>query len=75
MIPSVFVILDKLPLTPNGKVDRLSLPVPEISKTESDTYVAPRLPVEEILADIWIKVLGIEKIGVHDNFLNSEEIR
>ena len=68
MIPSVFVILDKLPLTPNGKVDRLSLPVPEISKTESDTYVAPRLPVEEILADIWIKVLGIEKIGVHDNF-------
>lgn len=68
MIPSVFIVLDNLPLTPNGKVDRLSLPVPEISKTGSDTYVAPRLPVEEILADIWIKVLGIEKIGVHDNF-------
>lgn len=68
MIPSVFINLEALPLTPNGKVDRLSLPVPEISKSESDSYVAPRLPAENILAEIWSKVLGIEKVSVHDNF-------
>ncbi len=68
MIPPVFVFLEELPLTPNGKLDRLSLPVPEFSRTESESYIAPRLPVEEILAGIWEKVLGKEKIGVHDNF-------
>lgn len=68
MIPSVFVKLDQFPKLPNGKIDRKSLPVPEYSKADENTYVAPRLPAEEILAGIWKDVLSLEKVGVHDNF-------
>lgn len=69
MIPSAFVLLAELPLTPNGKVDRQALPAPELVRPEQDTlFVAPRTAVEATLADIWTRVLGIERIGVHDNF-------
>ncbi|MDQ3959313.1 MAG: amino acid adenylation domain-containing protein, partial [Pseudomonadota bacterium] len=68
MIPSAFVFLEELPLTPNGKVDRRALPAPEISAQLEDRYVAPRTPLEEILAGIWGEVLGVERIGIHDNF-------
>lgn len=68
MIPAVFVELEKLPLTPNGKVDKKSLPVPEFSKADDNTFVAPKLPAEEILAGIWSEVLGLDKVGVNDNF-------
>jgi amino acid adenylation domain-containing protein len=67
MIPSAFVFLDGLPLTPNGKVDRKALPVPEYA-AEAALYVAPRTPVEEVLAEIWSEVLGVERVGVHDSF-------
>jgi natural product biosynthesis luciferase-like monooxygenase protein/amino acid adenylation domain-containing protein len=67
MVPSAFVALDALPLTPNGKVDRKALPAPE-GRPEIDEYVAPRTPVEEVLAGIWCEVLRLDRVGVHDNF-------
>ncbi|WP_442937364.1 non-ribosomal peptide synthase/polyketide synthase [Nostoc sp.] len=68
MVPSAIVTLDSLPLTPNGKIDRRALPAPEPSSKLSDKYVAPRSPIEEILAQIWGQVLKIELVGRHDNF-------
>lgn len=71
MIPSLYVMLEALPLGINGKVDRQSLPAPILSSAESkETFVAPRTLVEEILAEIWSEVLGLPRIGVHDNFFH-----
>ncbi len=67
MVPQVFVSLDALPLTPNGKVDRKALPVPEAARVEAE-YVAPSTEVEEMLAEIWREVLGVERVGVTDSF-------
>jgi acyl carrier protein len=69
MIPSAFVFLKRIPLAAGGKVDRRALPAPHKSQFEHEgNYVAPRTPVEELLAKIWINVLGVERIGIHDNF-------
>ncbi|MEO8209649.1 MAG: amino acid adenylation domain-containing protein, partial [bacterium] len=68
MIPTAFISLEKMPLLPNGKIDRNSLPAPETSKSGEETFVAPRIPAEEILAEIWKEILGFEKVGIHDNF-------
>ncbi|WP_420126115.1 amino acid adenylation domain-containing protein [Longimicrobium sp.] len=69
MVPSAFVSVDALPRTPNGKIDRLSLAAPEgLERGEGDEYVAPRTPVEEILCGIWAAVLGVERVGVRDDF-------
>ena len=71
MIPGAFVFLDTLPLTPNGKIDRNALPAPDSSRPNlEETFVAPRTPTEQELADIWTSVLKLEKIGVGDNFFN-----
>jgi amino acid adenylation domain-containing protein len=68
MIPGAFVILSALPLTPNGKVDRRALPVPEFQPELQRSLVAPRTPIEEMLASIWADVLSIGLVGVHHNF-------
>ncbi len=68
MIPSAFVELGALPRTPNGKVDRAALPAPG-SRAEA-AFVAPRTPVEEVLAGLWASWLGAERIGAHDNFFD-----
>ena len=69
MVPSHFVELSRLPLTPNGKVDRRALPEPDRTRPElGGSFVAPRTPVEEVLAGIWVDLLQIEKVGVHDDF-------
>jgi hypothetical protein len=69
MVPSAFVTLDALPLTPNRKVDRRALPAPDgIASEIASTYVAPRNPLEEKLAAIWIDALKVERVGIHDNF-------
>ncbi|MEH2095023.1 amino acid adenylation domain-containing protein, partial [Nostoc sp.] len=68
MVPSAIVILESLPLTPNGKVNRRALPAPEPSSELLEKYVAPRTPIEEILALIWQQVLKVELLGRHDNF-------
>ena len=62
MVPSAFMLLDTLPLTANGKIDRRSLPVPDQNRPEQDSsFVAPRTPVEELLARIWGEVLKLER--------------
>ncbi|BAZ23333.1 amino acid adenylation domain protein [Kalymmatonema gypsitolerans NIES-4073] len=71
MIPSAFVQMDSFPLTPNGKVNRRALKEPTTSRPElAQTFVAPRTPTEEILAGIWRDVLGLEQVGIYDNFFN-----
>jgi amino acid adenylation domain-containing protein len=71
MVPSAFVFLDSMPLTPNGKLDRKALPAPDRSSRElGASYVAPRTPVEEMIAEIWAKVLQIDKVGIYDNFFD-----
>lgn len=69
MSPSAFVKMESLPLTPNGKINRRALPAPAMSLNAVDgSYAAPSSPLEELLADIWAQVLGLEKIGVNDDF-------
>jgi hypothetical protein len=69
MMPSVFVVLESLPLLPSGKVDMQALPGPEQDRSELERmYVAPRNPVEEVLAELWAGVLGLERVGVEDGF-------
>ena len=71
MVPSIYVFLDSLPLTTNGKVDRKALPKPDAIRPNLDeTFVAPTGPVESALAEIWAQVLGLERVGVHDNFFD-----
>lgn len=70
MIPTFFVRLEALPLSSNGKVDLKALPDPEISLESTAVYEAPRNELEEKLALIWQEVLGVERIGVHDNFFS-----
>jgi amino acid adenylation domain-containing protein len=71
MVPQAFVKLDALPLTPNGKVDRRALPAPGSSRPDLERlYVAPRTELEETLAAIWTSVLGLEQVGIYDNFFD-----
>ncbi|HEX9134480.1 MAG TPA: phosphopantetheine-binding protein [Ktedonobacteraceae bacterium] len=69
MIPAVFVVLQALPLTPNGKIDRAALPAPETANTLRDgAMVAPGTLTERRLAKIVTSLLGIEQVGIDDNF-------
>jgi amino acid adenylation domain-containing protein/thioester reductase-like protein len=69
MIPSAFVILDAIPLTPNGKVDRRALPIPDKAEFGLDRpFAGPQTDLEQAIAAIWQTLLGIEPIGIHDNF-------
>ena len=69
MLPSGVIFLDALPLTPSGKLNRRGLPSPDRSDLEPElAYVAPRNKVEELIAEIWAGVLGLEKVGIHDDF-------
>ncbi len=68
-LPAVFVFLEELQLTPNGKIDRRALPAPETARRSPKTrFDPPCTPTEEILAVLWAEVLGLEKVGIHDNF-------
>ncbi len=69
-VPSYLVRLDQVPLTVNGKVDRAALPDPRRHVASDDEhYVAPRTPHEEALVDIWEAVLGVDRVGVNDAFI------
>lgn len=71
MTPSQFVVLDALPRNLHGKVDRLALPAPSVSRPELDIpYVPPRTPVETALAEMWRSILGLDSVGIRDNFLD-----
>lgn len=71
MVPSHVVVLESMPLNPNGKVDRAALPAPATGRRDSDRRtVPPRDEIERTLAGVWREMLGIEEIGVHDNFFH-----
>ncbi|CAM3783593.1 Carrier domain-containing protein [Bordetella flabilis] len=65
MVPAAIVVLPALPLTPNGKVDRRALPEPEFRAADD---APPMGPVEHTLAEVWQEVLGLPRVGRHDNF-------
>ncbi|HLP45705.1 MAG TPA: amino acid adenylation domain-containing protein, partial [Candidatus Kapabacteria bacterium] len=69
MVPRYFLFLEKMPLNFTGKIDRQSLPDPEEINTGESTYAAPTDELEEKVAVIWQEVLGIEKVGIDDNFI------
>lgn len=72
MVPAVIQIIETIPLKPNGKIDRQLLPVPTSHGNEMNTnYVAPSNQRESALADIWGKLLHIEKVGIHDHFFQQ----
>ncbi|HEX6289381.1 MAG TPA: amino acid adenylation domain-containing protein, partial [Herpetosiphonaceae bacterium] len=71
MVPSAFIWLDAFPLTPNGKLDRTALPAPDMARPDpEETFVAPRTPIEEVVAGIWADVLGLRRVSIHDNFFD-----
>jgi amino acid adenylation domain-containing protein len=70
MVPSVVVTLDEYPLTPNGKIDRKALPAPVYERSAAVEYVAPRTKTERKLVKIWQDELGVERIGISDDFFD-----
>ncbi|MCG7495641.1 amino acid adenylation domain-containing protein [Vibrio sp. Of7-15] len=66
MVPTTFTELDVVPLNINGKLDKAALPEPVF--VQGDDYTAPRNACEAQLCDIWQDVLGVERVGIHDNF-------
>ncbi len=71
MVPAALVPLEVLPLNANGKIERKALPRPDGShRGEGEDFVAPTTPLEITLAKIWCELLGLEKVGIHDNFFD-----
>ena len=71
LVPSAYVFLPGLPLDANGKVDRRALPAPSMERPEQDRhFVAPRDAVEARVALVWASVLGLDRVGIHDDFLD-----
>ncbi|MGN7938179.1 amino acid adenylation domain-containing protein, partial [Pseudomonas sp. 22447] len=68
MVPAAFVVVERLPLSPNGKLDRRALPAPRSEDFALRQYEAPNGETEELLAQIWADLLGLERIGRHDDF-------
>ncbi|WP_371876471.1 non-ribosomal peptide synthetase [Pseudoduganella chitinolytica] len=70
MVPAAFVPLAALPLTANGKLDRKALPAPEGQGLAHQAYEAPQGEVEQTIAALWAQLLGVERVGRHDNFFD-----
>jgi amino acid adenylation domain-containing protein len=70
MIPAMCLVRDELPRTPQGKIDRQSLAALVPLFENGDSYVAPRTPVEEKVAEIWSELLVLERVGANDNFFD-----
>ena len=70
MVPAVFMPLAALPMTPNGKVDRRALPAPQGLPRAAGPDGAPQTAMERWLAAVWQEVLGVERVGVQDNFFD-----
>jgi thioesterase domain-containing protein/acyl carrier protein len=65
MVPNIFVALDSLPVNSNGKVDYQALPAPKMGRV----YIPPRDAGEELLCKLWEEILGIERVGIRDDFM------
>jgi amino acid adenylation domain-containing protein len=70
MVPLYFVQLEKIPLTPNGKIDRNALPDPEVKISQDDKYAPPENELQAKLAQIWGKVLAVERVGITDKYFD-----
>nr|WSW70081.1 amino acid adenylation domain-containing protein [Streptomyces sp. NBC_00995] len=70
LVPNAVLVLERLPLTPNGKLDRGALPAPDQRPALREEFVAPRTEAEELVADIWAEVLGIDRVGALDDFFD-----
>lgn len=70
MLPSAMVFLENLPLTSNGKLDRKSLENIDVNIAQTNEYIAPKNEIQEKIADVWQEILGINKIGINDNFFS-----
>ncbi|MBB4133176.1 non-ribosomal peptide synthetase [Xanthomonas sp. 3075] len=68
MVPAAYVCVDALPLTANGKLDRKRLPAPGSDDLASDAYAAPQGLLEQTLASLWCELIGVARVGRHDNF-------
>jgi acyl carrier protein len=70
MLPSVFLRAKALPLNRHGKLDRRALADLEATRLGAGEYEPPRNAVEETLARVWAEKLGLERVGIHDNYFN-----
>ncbi|MEZ4593225.1 MAG: amino acid adenylation domain-containing protein [Chloroflexota bacterium] len=70
MVPAAFMFLAALPLTNSGKINRQALPVPELQRDEQASYLPPRTETEATLAAVWAEVLGLERVGIQDNYFD-----
>lgn len=71
MVPATILLIEQMPTTVNGKVDRKALPAPAASLVREEHFVAPHTFIQELLAGIWVQVLKLEKVGIHDNFFEA----
>jgi acyl carrier protein len=67
-VPSAIVMIETLPLTPNGKVDLAALPEPVAAEAGGGEWEEPRTPLEQVLQEIWSELIGVERIGIRDDF-------
>ena len=71
MTPAVIVPLESMPVNANGKLDRAALPAPDASRRTVETeFHPPETPIEELLASIWTEILGVERVGIDDDFFD-----
>ena len=71
MVPSAFVAVKELPRTPSGKIDRKALPAPDVKRPDLDVaFAAPQTAVQKTLANVWADLLGIDRVGIDDNFFD-----
>jgi amino acid adenylation domain-containing protein len=71
LVPAVFVVLDSLPVTHNGKLNKHLLPSPDGSRPDLEmAFVEPRNQIERSLASLWEEILGLDRVGIHDNFFD-----
>src|SRR6185503_935408 len=70
MVPTHYVSVDAWPLTARGKLDHKALPAPKADVLAHEAYEAPRGELETTLATLWSQLLGVERIGRHDNFFS-----
>jgi amino acid adenylation domain-containing protein/non-ribosomal peptide synthase protein (TIGR01720 family) len=68
MVPATFVSLETLPLTANAKIDRAALPAPD--RPPRGAHVPPQTPVQSVIVGVWEEVLGVPRVGIHDNFFD-----